>query len=557
MSETSTQATTVPQRKWSSIWLVPIVALIIGASMLFQHISNQGPEIILKLPTAEGIEEGKTPIKALNVTVGTITNITLSKNYDHIIAKARMNHDAARMLKEDTLFWVVKPRIGAEGISGLETLLSGAYLELQPGSSKAKRDRYTVLDQPPIAPPNTKGIRLVLTHREAEKLSVGDPVLYEGFTVGRVEQTSFDIEDRQAHYQLFIFAPYDRLVSSESYFWQSSGIDMKLDTEGIEVKVDSLESLLKGGVTFASLSDSRSKPEPAEQMQQFRLFDDANQVKEGMYDKYLEFVLLFDESIRGLKPKAPVEYRGIRIGTVMKVLLRNQSEVINLGSHSIPVLVRIELGRVYGAITTKELSGLKAAMDGEFKRGLKAKLKTGNLITGALYIDTDYYSDQDMSGPEKFDSYPVFPTQRGGFAEVQKQVTDLLQKLNQLPIEETLESINKTLATSQKTIKSFEDTANSLKTLLASQDTQALPADLHQTMQQLQQTLEGISPDSEMYRRLDSTLKEVKQVMSEFKPVLRQLNQKPDSLIFGNGNAQDPTPVKASPVGANSIKGVQ
>ncbi len=544
MSDTLSQAQIVPQKKWSSVWLIPMIALAIGLWMLFQYINNTGPEITLKLPTAEGIEEGKTPIKALNVTVGVISKVTLSKNYDHIIARAQMNKDATRMLRDDTLFWVVKPRIGAGGVSGLDTLLSGVYIELQPGSSKVKRRQYIVLDLPPVSPPNAEGLRLVLTHKEAEKLGVGDPVLFEGFTVGRVEKASYDIDQRKAHYQLFIFAPYDRLVTSDSYFWPNSGLKMKLNTEGIEVKVNSLESLFKGGVTFSSFTGNTAKGKPADQMQHFRLFDDLSQVKEGMYDEYLEFVMLFDESIRGLKPKAPVEYRGLRIGTVEKVPLRTQTEIRRLDSHRIPVLVRIELGRVFDHITSDDMSSLKASMGSEFKRGMRATLKTGNLVTGALYIDTDYYADQKLPSIVEVDGYPVFPTKKGGFAEVQKQVTDLLQKLNGLPLDETLNSLNQTLASSTATLKSFDKTAKNINNLLANQNTQSLPANLHQTLQQLQATLDGINPDSNMYRNLESTLKEVEQVMIDFKPMLRQLNQKPDSLIFGDGKSNDPTPVK-------------
>ena len=175
--------------------------------MLFQYINSTGPEITLKLPTAEGIEVGKTEIKALNVKVGVITDVKLSEDYDHIIATAQMDKDADRMLREDSMFWVVKPRIGREGVSGLETLQSGAYGQLQPGKSKVKKEHFDVLDVPPVASPDAEGLRLVLTHREAGKLGVGDPVIYKGFTVGRVEATSIDVETRRALYQLFILKP--------------------------------------------------------------------------------------------------------------------------------------------------------------------------------------------------------------------------------------------------------------------------------------------------------------------------------------------------------------
>ncbi|KFK57260.1 paraquat-inducible protein B, partial [Vibrio vulnificus] len=141
-------------------WIIPILALGIGLWMLFQHLNSTGPKIYRKLPTADGLEVGKTQIKALNVNVGVITDIALSENYDHIIATAQMSKDAQRMLREDSLFWVVKPRIGKDGISGLDTLLSGSYLQLQPGHGSQFQDSFTVLDLPPVAPTDAKGLRL-------------------------------------------------------------------------------------------------------------------------------------------------------------------------------------------------------------------------------------------------------------------------------------------------------------------------------------------------------------------------------------------------------------
>lgn len=180
MSESSPpQAKKEAIKQISSIWLVPVIAVGIGIWMLFQFITSQGPEITLKIDTAEGIEVGKTEIKALNVKVGVVTGVTLNEDYSAIEVTAQMDKDAARMLKDDTLFWVVKPRIGKSGVSGLDTLLSGAYIQLQPGKSDKEQRTFEVLDIPPVAPPDAKGLRLILTHNEAGKLGVGDPVLYE------------------------------------------------------------------------------------------------------------------------------------------------------------------------------------------------------------------------------------------------------------------------------------------------------------------------------------------------------------------------------------------
>lgn len=533
-----------PQKQVSAIWIIPFLALVMGAWMLFQYVSSTGPQITLQLPTAEGIEAGKTEIRALNVKIGVITEVTLSEDYHHIIAKAQMNKDAARMLRDDSMFWVVKPRIGRSGVSGLETLLSGAYIQLQPGKSANEKESFTVLDVPPVAGPDAEGRRLVLTHREAGKLGVGDPVIFKGFTVGRVEKTSFDVNARQALYQLFIFKPYDSLIRTRSKFWLNSGVDLQLNTEGFELKLGSIESLLTGGVTFDSMAGVDTGEPLTEDMMNFPLYDDVKQLREGMYDEYIEFVMLFDESVRGLKANAPVEYRGLRVGTVMKVPLRLPTQEESFSVKRIPVLVRIELGRLFEHFHTESIEEYRDKLKTEFARGLRGTLKTGSLITGALYIDTDFYPEADQYVPNKLLGLDVFPTMRGGFAQVQKQVNDFLEKINQLPMEETLESLNQTLKTSERTLASAQRMANSVEKLLNQKETQQIPADVRQSLQQLQKTLDGYGPNSTMYGEMESTLKELEKVMVEFRPVLKQLNEKPNSLVFGDDEVTDPVPVR-------------
>ncbi|MGF1759547.1 intermembrane transport protein PqiB [Photobacterium sagamiensis] len=526
----------------STIWLVPVIAVVIGIWMLVQYVSSKGPIVTLKLNTAEGIEVGKTEIKSLNVKVGVITNVNLSDDYTYIIAKAQMNKDAERMLKEDTRFWVVKPRIGKEGISGLDTLLSGSYIELQPGVKKEKQLKFTVLETPPVGPADAKGLRLVLTHDEAGKLGVGDPVLYEGFTVGRVEKVSFDTNTKKANYQLFIFQPYDSLIRSRTKFWISSGVDLQMSAEGFNLTIGSIESLITGGVSFRVPEGSEEGRLITEQMSLFKLYDSLKLVRERVFDEYLEFVMMFDESVRGLNAGAPVEYRGIRIGTVKKVPLQLPTREKGFSNKQIPVLVRIELGRVNDHVSYKTSQELKTTLVREFKLGLRATLKTGSFLTGALFVDTDMYPEEAMPKIVKYDEYDLFPTRAGGFAEIQKQVSSLLNKFNDLPVEETIASLTKSLNASQKSLLAAEKVANQLNKLLAQKETQAIPGEIRESLQQIQSTLNGFGPDAVPYRNLEEALLRFEQVMTELQPVLRQLNEKPNSLIFSSEKAKDPIP---------------
>jgi paraquat-inducible protein B len=302
--------------------------------------------------------------------------------------------------------------------------------------------------------------------------------------------------------------------------------------------------MITGGVTFDTLPGMGAGDELKEDMTHFRLFDDVKQVREGMYDEYIQFVMMFEESVRGLKAKAPVEYRGLRIGTVIKVPMRMPTPEEDFSAKKIPVLVRIELGRVYENLPSSQLPRFKEKLKEEFAKGLRGTLKTGNLLTGALYIDADFYPDDEPYVPSQFEDLDVFPTKQGGFAQVQRQVNDFLTKLNSLPMEDTLNSLNKTLKNSEKTLASAERVASSVDRLLNQEDTKAIPADIRKSLEQLQRTLDGYGPNSTMYSEMESTLKELEQVMTEFKPVLKQLNEKPNSLVFGEDEVNDPIPVR-------------
>ncbi|BAJ00220.1 paraquat-inducible protein B [Shewanella violacea DSS12] len=526
----------------SAVWCIPILALAIGIWMFVQYISSQGPVITIRMPNASGIEIGKTAIKSLSVNVGVVTNVQLSEDYSYTLVTAQMNRDSDRMLKEDTSFWVVKPRIGSGGITGLDTLLSGAYIEMQPGDDKEDREHFVALENPPVAPVDAKGLRIILTSHHAGKLGVGDPVLYEGFTVGRVESVSFDIKSKLANYQLFIFEPYDSLARTNSAFMMLSGFNIQMNAEGVNVNVGSLESLMTGGVTFMT-PDGDSESRQTEQLVHYRLFDSVHDYREKMYEKHLDFVMMFTESIRGLKVGAPIEYRGIKIGTVKKVPLRLPTSKEGFSNKEIPVLVRIDLGRIYDHSDEGSLEELQASFETEFNSGLRATLKTGNLLTGALYIGTDLYKGEKLPNTRQYAGFNIFPTKTGELAEVQKQLTELLHKFNKLPVEDTLKSMTATLKVSQKTLLSAERVANDLDRLLKQNDTQSLPGDIRTSLQQIQKTLNAFGPDAAPYQNLEGALSRFEEVMIELQPVLRQLNEKPNSLVFGDDKAKDPIPV--------------
>ncbi|WP_408673004.1 intermembrane transport protein PqiB [Xenorhabdus cabanillasii] len=542
--EKLTQARISKLKSWSPIWIVPIVTVLIGAWILFYHFSHQGPEVTLITSNAEGIEAGKTKIKSRSVNVGVVERVSLSDNLGEVIIKARLNDGMERLLYKDTAFWVVKPQIGREGVSGLSTLLSGVFIELQPGNEGSEERKFSLLDAPPLASPDAKGIRLVLTSEKAGRLSPGDPVLFRGYRVGSVETSTFDPKSRLAKYQIFVNAPYDGLLTTNVRFWKDSGIAFDVSSQGLRVEVAALSTLFAGGVSF-DVPKGWDLGSPVKEKEIFRLYDNEKNIENSLYTEHRDFLLFFSDSVRGLQPGAPVEFRGIRVGTVAKVPFYTDGIRQRLDSDfRIPVLIHMEPERFEkeignGFYTDKELEEI-------ISRGLRASLKTGNLLTGALYIDLDFYSDEKpWKGPRKLASYEILPTISGGLAQIQQKVIMALNKINQMPIEPVFIQATRTLEESQKTIKAAHKTMNELNSILASKEAQNLPKDIHNTLNELNRSMQGIQPGSPVYNKLVDSMQRLDQVLRELQPVLKTLNNKSNALVFEAEATPDPEPKKA------------
>ncbi|WP_148254110.1 intermembrane transport protein PqiB [Aidingimonas lacisalsi] len=531
------------QTRLSPIWIVPLVAALIGLWLVYDNVAGRGPQVTLVMENAEGIEAGNTLIKSRNVEVGRVEDVRLSDDLGHTVITARMDPEAEPMLVEDSQFWVVKPRIDREGISGLGTVLSGAYIQIQPGNSDVPRRRFDVRNQPPVASQDAEGLRLNLDSQLGNSLRVGDPVTYQGFTVGRVEETEFDAQARKMRHQLFIESPYDVLVTTSTRFWGASGFDLRLDSEGVRVNVDSLESLLGGGVTFGVPEDI-PMGDPVGANTTFTLYADEESARQGTFNRYLEYVLLVDDSVRGLSHGASVEYRGVRVGTVDSVPWNfTAPQPDSRSSFTIPVLIRIEPQRLGEDEQGRTLEEWDQQMKQMFDLGLRASLKSGNLLTGARYVDLNF--QRDLEGdytPERFEGVTIFPTSSSGFAQIEQQVSDLLSKLNALDVEPVLNRLDSNLAASEATLGEVRQTTSALRELLEAPETQELPGNVNQTLEDMRRTLDGFSPESAAYQDITTTLERLDKLLRDLQPTVRTLREQPNALIFDHREGEDPEP---------------
>ncbi|MED5557464.1 MAG: intermembrane transport protein PqiB [Pseudomonadota bacterium] len=537
------KAKSSPQTRLSPIWIVPLVAVIIGLWLVYDNYSSRGTMVTLTMDSAEGIEAGSTLIRSRNVEIGRVQSVRLSDDLSHAVMMAQIQPEAEAMLREDSRFWVVKPRIGREGISGLGTVLSGAYIQLEPGQSEEPKREFEVSDIPPVAPAGQAGLQISLVSQLGNSLRVGDPVSYQGYTVGRVEDARFDADTRTMHHQVFIEEPYAQLVTDSTRFWTASGVDFRLDADGVRVNVESLEALLGGGVTFG-VPEDLPMGKPVEANTRFNLYADEDTAREGTFNRYLEYVLLVDDTVRGLSRGAPVEFRGVRIGTVAAVPWNfTAPQPDSRARFAIPVLIRIEPQRLGIENTDIDLE----EWDNRFKRmfglGLRASLKNGNLLTGALFVDLNFRRDlADEYVAEVFSERTVFPTVAGGFAQIQAQVTSLLEKLNALEVEPLIAGLDRNLQASESVLNEVREVSASINQLLNDPETQAIGSNLNGTLEELRSTLQGVSPSSPAYQELTGAIERLDRLMRDLQPLTRTLNENPRALLFDNLETQDPIP---------------
>jgi paraquat-inducible protein B len=515
---TETQATVSRRGGISRIWLVPIVAVLLGAWMVVYTWQNQGAEITIVLANAEGIEAGTTKIKALSVEVGVVERVVLGDDLGSVTVTARIERPAILLLREDTQFWVVTARVGAGGITGLGTILSGGYIELSPGSSSTPARSFVGLKVPPVTPSGTPGLNLLLVSDRAGSVGTGDPILYKGFRVGIIESAEFDVESQKMHYRAFVDAPYDDLVNTTTRFWNMSGIHFSASAEGIELNTGSLQSLLVGGVAF-DVPAGVATGEPVQDGASFELYPTQKATEVHPYRYSTEYVVEFASSVRGLEPGAPVEYRGLASGRVERILLEELGKERRDGGGSpIPVLIRLEPGRLEMGDSQEGVERLRRTMDAAVGNGLRATLSTGNLLTGSLYVGLDMYPDDKEQELGTFAGWRTIPTIASGLEGIQVKVSTLLDKLNALPLDAVTRSADGTLKSAESTLAELEETIAEMRALLASEGVQNLPESLDRSLAELNRTLQSLEA------------------------LANTLEDQPNALIFPRDPERDPEP---------------
>ena len=545
----ASEALVEESRSLPLVWIIPLVALAIGLWLAYKTLSEQGPLITLTFKEASGLEAGKTKIKYKDIEVGQVETVQLSRDLSQVLVTARMENSVASHLGADSRFWIVKPQFGLSGVSGLETLMAGNYIAVEFGGGDRTRT-FTGLDHAPKITAETPGRSYILEAETAGSLREGTPVYFRNIQAGRVVNVILAEDKQSVLTEIFMDAPFDRLVRNDSRFWLTSAIDLSMSAQGFNFKVGSLLTLLGGGIAFETphLDGDRTEPSPAGT--HFILHKDFADIGTHTHIHKETFLMYFDDSVRGLAEGAPVEIRGIKVGSVTSVRLALD---LDTKKFRIPVLIAIDpdefmsgeqVGKMLKKFETDQESGRRPVLEHLVANGLRARLKTGSLLTGQLYVDLDIYPKAPPGKLVYGGDYPEIPTLPSIVNELQKDATEIIAKLKALPLDKigneilgTVQGANR-LANSgeiKESLRSLDGALKDLRKLAQTADRQvgALAVGMEQNLGAIHKILEQMQPGSPMAVNLNRALDQLTAAARSIRALSDYLDRHPEALLRG------------------------
>jgi paraquat-inducible protein B len=521
-------------------FLLPAIVIIVAGIVVIQQQLARGPNIDINFLSADGLEVNKTKIRYKDVDIGDVTDIHVSKDRKKVVVTARMHRDASDYLVDDTRFWVVRPRVTGGSITGLGTLVSGAFISVDVGHSEVKRRTFDGLEVPPIVTSDLPGREFILHAEDIGSLSVGSTVFYRHIEVGQVVAYSLDPGGASVTIKVFIYQPYDSYVTPSTRFWQASGIDMSLDSDGVKLRTESLTSILEGGVSFQALPSAvTTTVSPADSV--FTLFTDRDRAMRQEDTEVSTFVMYFKGSLRGLSAGATVDLRGITIGEVKGLSVEYDRDS---GTLRFPVEVDIYPQRIRGRSRsgnhpkgTDDASNIagRALVDSLVAHGMRAELKTGSLLTGQKFVALDFHTEVP---PEHvgWDSHPaVFPTTAGALDEIQDSLGSIAKKLDKVPFDQMGARLMSTMANLDETLK----TANHLLKNVDGNVAPEITATLKEAQGAMKNAKEVLGQDSPLQSDLGNTLLELSRAAKSVSALVDYLERHPEALLRGKpGDSQ-------------------
>jgi len=542
----------IRRRRFAPIWLVPIVAISLSIYLAVAYLADRGPLITITFTSADGITAQQTEVKHKAVSLGLVEDVRLSKDMTHVVVHVRMNHQGAAILTDHAHFWVVRPRLTPGSISGLETLVSGAYIEVDPGDAGgALVNSFTGLEEPPGVRSDEPGTTFALDASRLGSIGPGTPVFFRDVTVGEV--LSYDIGEAmaQAKIKIFVRKPYDRFVHDNTHFWNTSGLSVTFGSQGIHLELQSLQALVSGGVSFetpGNMGDEKPAPPNAT----FRLYDSKADADSAGFARNIPFVTYFTSSVGGLGRGSAVEVFGLRIGTVTDVRLIMDPA---LGRMRARVAFNLQPERVFSEDEVRRQPDAAHVTAALVKSGMRAVLESSNFITGQKVISLQYVPAAPAAVMGQEGDALVLPSQAGGLDNVTAAISDIATKLDQIPFDDIGRSLASTLRGVDHTVNGHDlqsaihDLAATLASIrnLAQHADQGLAPALRQLphlADALQQALDranamlgegGYGSNSDFQRDMARLLDQAGEAARSVRLLTDYLERHPEALIKGRG----------------------
>ncbi len=530
--------------KFNHVWWLPLIALIMVVYFSVNRYASQGPLIHIKFETAEGLEVGKTKLRYKDVNIGKVEKINLDQNYKDVLISVRLNKENEGLLREKTQFWVVRPRISVTKVSGLGTLLSGSYIAIDPDKSENSEYRYEFegLNSPPVVTQDKPGLRLTLLSSKARSMAPGTAVYFKGMQVGSVDRVYFSPDYLWVKADIFITSPHDKLIQQGTKFWSASGVSIDAGTNGVDIEMESFETLLAGGIVFdtpVNLEKSGNVTNGTE----YILYDNKKQAREQNYGKRIYFVTYFKGNLNGLEIGSPVMLQGIKIGKIKDVQLLFDEIT---GQTKIPILFEVYENRL-GVINSTHRSQVSNVTKRLVEQGLRARIETASLLTGSKYISLIKTKNIEKTtlGIDNITGYPIIPSVPESFDELTSGINSIVAKVNQMPLNEIATNIKNTLETTNKKLNQLDitESVKALNELLNEGTTLATGAKksithldkiISRLSKSAEKALQGFSPNAPLYHNLSKTLLSLNEVLETLRVITDTLARKPNALIFGD-----------------------
>ncbi|MBS0639945.1 MAG: MCE family protein, partial [Proteobacteria bacterium] len=542
------------RRRISLIWAIPVITLLIGGWLAWQTARERGPLITITFQTAAGLTANQSHVRHKDVDMGVVQKIALTPDRKQVQVTVRMTRDAEVLLTQGAEFWVVRPRFFAGSISGLQTLVSGSYIDMRPGleGADAKRE-FAGLENPPVLQSDVPGRTFLLKANRLGSLSLGSPVMYRDLDVGEVLGWDVGEMARDVTLHVFVREPFDKYVHDDSRFWNASGASVQLGANGVQFQIESLRAILLGGIAFETPDDSTGTVESAAD-RTFTLYQNKEAADASVFKRSLPFVTNMTTSVSGLGAGSPVTLHGIKVGEVSSVTLlynRTDDQVV------VPVHFTLEPGRI-AELNLPAGERLDGWMEDLVKRGLRVKMETANFLTGQKQLVMDMFPDAAPGTLHKQGDAYVIPAEGGG-EDIATAAGNLVSRLNSIPFQAIGDNLNRTLQGASAltnnedltaSLTQLRETLEKTQSLVTALDKGATPAlqrlpaianGLEATVRNADKALANVQAsyggDSRFNRSVDTAMAELAQAARSIRVLADLLSRHPEALIRGRAGA--------------------